>query len=168
MKPLGFGLLALVIASCAVAPAMLVGSDKGSPKRKDKVVHTDAEWKKLLNPKAYHILREEGTEPSFSNDLYKNHEVGAFYCAGCGNLLFKSEDKFESGTGWPSYVKPANKLSVWKKGDLSDGMDRDEIKCAKCDGHLGHVFDDGPPDRGGLRYCIDGDALVFKKAEKKK
>lgn len=137
------------------------------PARSDKVVLSDAEWKRRLTPAQYEILRKAGTEAPDSSALNKVHVPGTFVCAGCGNVLFTTSAKFDSGTGWPSFVKPANEKSVWYRVDNSDGMARIEVLCAKCDGHLGHVFDDGPADRGGLRYCMDGDAMRFE-AEKGK
>lgn len=167
------GLASLAAIGCAAFGAPPVqGSIPGihkqtkSPVRSDKVVLTDAQWKKRLSPKAYYILRQEGTEAPGSSALLNIHVPGVFSCAGCGLALYKTSDKFDSGTGWPSFVKPITKDAVWYKSDGSLGMDRNEVLCARCDGHLGHVFDDGPRDRGGLRYCMDGDALVFK-ADKK-
>ena len=149
-------------------PIQGVKLQKESPKRKDKVVMTDAQWKKKLDPKAYYILRQEGTEAPGSSALLNVHEAGVFSCAGCALPLYRTADKFDSGTGWPSFVRPIKKDAVWYKGDGSLGIARNEVLCARCDGHLGHVFDDGPKDRGGLRYCMDGDALVFKKDKKQR
>jgi peptide methionine sulfoxide reductase msrA/msrB len=132
---------------------------------KDKVAKSDDEWKKVLTPKQYYILREQGTERPFTSEHYNNHEQGVFICAACKNPLFGSDAKFDSGTGWPSYFKPYSNKSINKSLDASLGMSRDEISCQRCDGHLGHVFDDGPAPTG-LRYCIDGDALLFVKQEK--
>ncbi len=133
----------------------------------DKVIKTDEQWKKLLTSKQYYILREQGTERPFTSEYYDNHEEGIYLCAACKNPLFASNAKFDSGTGWPSYFKPYSSKSVNKSLDGSMGMSRDEISCQRCDGHLGHVFDDGPRPTG-LRYCIDGDALLFTKNEKLK
>ena len=126
------------------------------------VRHTDAEWKKLLTPDQYYILREQGTERAFTGKYHDNHAAGTYSCAADHTLLFTSDTKFESGTGWPSFFAPAAATSVKVASDNSFGMSRDEIVCAKCGGHLGHVFNDGPQPTG-QRYCMDGNALVFEK-----
>lgn len=158
-----FGLSTLGGAGQASIPG-LRAADKG-PIRKDKVVLTDAQWKAKLTPEQYDVLRHEGTETAFTSPLNKVHTPGTFFCAGCDNPLFVEKDKFDSGTGWPSFVKPMAKDAVWYKVDRSYGV-RTEVRCAKCDGHLGHVFDDGPRSRGGLRYCMNGDAMKFVPAKK--
>lgn len=131
-----------------------------SPKRKDKVVKTDEEWKKQLTAEQYRILRSKGTEPAFCTKMHDNHEDGIYYCVGCKLPLFKSDSKFVSGTGWPSFFQPATKDAIWQKPDYSLGMKRMEVLCARCDGHLGHVFDDGPKPTG-LRFCINSEVLKF-------
>jgi peptide-methionine (R)-S-oxide reductase len=124
-----------------------------------EVTHTDAEWRKLLTPEQYDVLRHEGTERPFTSPL--NHETrpGIFSCAGCELPLFSSKTKFDSGTGWPSFWKPLDN-AVATRNDSTLGMSRIEVHCRRCGGHLGHVFDDGPPPTG-LRYCMDGVALLF-------
>ncbi len=127
-----------------------------------KVTHTDAEWQKLLTPAQYAVLRQEATERPFSSPLLDEHRTGIFGCAGCDLDLFKSATKFESGTGWPSFYEPMAH-AVATRVDGSFGMVRNEVHCAQCGGHLGHVFDDGPKPTG-LRYCMNGLALKFKPA----
>ncbi len=128
------------------------------------VKKTEKEWKKILNKQQYHILREKGTEEPFANEYYDNKEKGEYHCAGCQNLLFSSEHKFDSGTGWPSFYRTAKKENISEKEDRSGGMVRTEVVCSNCGGHLGHVFDDGPQPTG-LRYCINSAALNFKKKD---
>ncbi len=132
-----------------------------------KVVKTEAEWKKTLTPDQFNILRKEGTERAFSSPLNDVHEQGVFYCAGCHNAVFAADTKFDSGTGWPSFYKPITKNAVTEKVDKAYGMARTEIECSVCGGHLGHVFDDGPKPTG-LRYCMNGIAMTFEKADPKK
>lgn len=124
---------------------------------------TDKDWKKKLTPEQFEILRNKGTEPAFSGEYVDNHEKGMYACAGCGAELFSSETKFESGSGWPSFWDIAEKGNVILKDDNSHGMQRIEVTCANCGGHLGHVFDDGPKEKTGKRYCINSCALDFKK-----
>ena len=126
-----------------------------------EVTHTPAEWKQLLGPERYHVLREAGTERPFTSPLNKEKRAGVFTCVCCGEPLFRSDDKFDSGTGWPSYTHPASAEAVSEHDDWSFFMRRTEVSCARCDAHLGHVFPDGPRPTG-LRYCINGVALRFE------
>ncbi len=123
---------------------------------------TDAEWRDKLTPEQFAVLRQGGTERAFAGILTDNKEPGTYRCAGCGNELFKSDAKFDSGSGWPSFVEPSSTDAVVEHRDVSHGMVRTEVRCAKCDGHLGHVFPDGPRDKTGLRYCMNSVALDFE------
>ena len=124
---------------------------------------SEEEWKQKLTPEQYQVLREKGTEPAFSGDLYDNHENGMYKCAACGQELFSSDTKFDSGTGWPSFDSPLNREHVILQDDNSYGMRRTEVVCKNCGSHLGHVFNDGPKETTGQRYCINGCALTFQK-----
>jgi peptide-methionine (R)-S-oxide reductase len=125
---------------------------------------TDAEWKTRLTPMQYKVLREKGTERAFTGDTWENHAKGTYVCAGCGQELFSSDTKFESGTGWPSFWAPINKKAVDEHVDSSWFMRRVEIACSRCGGHLGHVFEDGPKPTG-LRYCMNSAAMKFVPAQ---
>ena len=126
-----------------------------------KIKKTDEEWKESLMPEQYNVLRRGGTEEPFTGKLLHNKKKGIYKCVGCGNVLFTSDTKFDSGTGWPSFYKPASNGSVETRDDYSLGMRRTEVLCSKCGGHLGHVFDDGPPTTG-KRYCLNSPALEFE------
>ncbi len=132
-------------------------------KTKPKKIKID--WKKKLTPEQYHVLREKSTEQPFTGGLLHNKKEGMYVCAGCGNRLFSSETKFESGSGWPSFFAPADKESIAAQDDSSHGMKRIEVLCKRCGGHLGHIFDD-EPEPTGLRFCVNSAALGFR--EKKK
>jgi peptide-methionine (R)-S-oxide reductase len=125
-----------------------------------QVTHSDAEWRKLLSPEAYDVLRQQGTEAPYTSPLLNEHRKGTFFCAGCALPLFASNTKFDSGTGWPSFWKPLPN-AVETTTDNAWIMSRTEVHCRRCGGHLGHVFSDGPQPTG-LRYCMDGVALTFK------
>lgn len=156
----------LVVLGCQTAqpgydrPSPVASSASESDAVSDKVVKTEEEWRKLLTPEQYRILREAGTEPPFTGAYWDNHAKGLYVCAACGKELFGSETKFDSGTGWPSFWEPVSKKSVVTVDDNSHGMRRTEVRCARCDGHLGHVFDDGPKPTG-LRYCMNSASLRF-------
>ncbi len=130
----------------------------------DKLVKSDEEWRRELTPEQYRITRCGGTEPPFTGKYYHHYETGTYACVACGNPLFSSETKYDSGSGWPSFWAPMDASRVEERLDLSHGMRRIEVRCGRCDAHLGHVFPDGP-EPTGLRYCINSAALQFEKGE---
>ncbi len=133
-----------------------------SKSQQDKVVVPDSIWKQILSPEVYAVAREKGTERPFTSIYETSKEIGTYHCAACGNALFKSDTKFDSGCGWPSFYEPISKAAVIYTPDNTHGMNRTEVQCGKCKAHLGHIFEDGPPPTG-LRYCINGVVLDFDK-----
>jgi len=146
------------LGALALAPSLALAATDA-----DKLVLTDAQWKARLTPEQFDILRREGTEEPFSSPLDHEKRAGIYYCAGCNLALFSSKTKFDSGTGWPSFWAPLPHAVETKTDDSLPGEERNEVHCRRCSGHLGHVFDDGPPPTG-KRYCMDGVALKFRPA----
>ena len=156
------GLLRLLVLFGLVACGSPSHADDAfKSKRTDAVVKTDAEWKASLTSEQYRILRGKGTERAFTGNHWNNKDVGTYACGGCGLELFSSSDKFKSGTGWPSFIRSLAGDTVSRTMDRSLGVSRTEIVCSRCGGHLGHVFQDGPPPTGE-RYCVNGNALDFR------
>jgi peptide-methionine (R)-S-oxide reductase len=146
----------------AAAPEMPAGpTENPTAAMSPKVIKSDEEWKKELTPEQYRILREKGTERAFTGSFWNTKAEGTYKCAGCGEMLFASDTKYDSGCGWPSFYAPAAKTVIAEAEDNSLFMQRTEVLCSKCGGHLGHVFDDGPQPTG-LRYCINSAALTFE------
>jgi len=163
MKPIGYVGIGLALVIAVVLVTMNLPAEE-SPKTewnpKDKVVKTDAEWKKQLTAEEYYVLRKKGTDRPFTGTLWDNKAKGVYKCKGCGLDLFASDTKYKSGTGWPSFYQPIKKEHVGTQPDNTFFMRRTEVHCARCGGHLGHIFDDGPQPTG-QRYCINTAALSF-------
>lgn len=165
--------LLILLSSCKQKDNNAFGQTKAPVKQTasmdttKKIVRSDAEWKKILTPQQYHVLRDKGTDAPFTGKLTLNKDEGMYYCAACGNELFSSDMKFESECGWPSFDREIEGGRITTKTDTSFGMARTEIMCAKCGSHLGHLFDDGPTATG-LRYCVNSTSLDFKTSSGKK
>lgn len=160
-------LLLALIAFVAVGlvwwfgPVLAGSAENPVPSREDRVVKAEATWKAELTAQEFYVLRQKGTERAFTGEYHNDHRPGVYVCAGCGLELFSSDDKFDSGTGWPSYTQPITEDAVDEHLDTAFGMIRTEVTCARCGGHLGHVFSDGPRPTG-LRYCINSVSLDKK------
>lgn len=143
-----------------------VPTEKGGIKG-EKIGKSDAEWREQLDGESFHVLREKGTERAFTGKYLDSKDTGTYKCAACGESVFSSETKYDSGSGWPSFYEPSNSESIIEQSDQSHGMIRTEVMCSKCESHLGHVFPDGPPE-SGLRYCINSASLDFEKRRRQR
>jgi peptide-methionine (R)-S-oxide reductase len=174
IRSLGLFLLAISLQHCSYSQSQKKQVTKMETNKSNnpfysrtdtaKVNVSEDEWKKILPKEVYNISRLKGTERPWTSPFEESKEIGTYYCAVCGNALFKSDTKFESGCGWPSFYQPISKGSIIYAADNTHGMSRTEVMCGRCKGHLGHVFEDGPPPTG-LRYCINGVVLDFEKAK---
>jgi peptide-methionine (R)-S-oxide reductase len=169
MKTIGMTIGLLLLAGVVTAPAAdqvrIYAVEKADYVMSDKVVKTEAEWRAMLTPLQYEVMREHGTESAYTSPLHDSKTHGLYRCAGCGLALFHSDQKYDSRTGWPSFYAPIDKSNLGFSVDKSFFMTRTEVHCVRCKSHLGHVFEDGPKPTG-LRYCLNGVSLTFEKEEK--